>query len=120
MVKRGEKSDPYYDLFEDFDLIASSFLTQYGIRIYSSQFKEITWDEFKALLSGISPNTPLGRMVTIRAETDKEIIKNFTKDQKRIWSHWRNRQAEQKSEEELQNALNGFLNAFKNIARGQH
>jgi hypothetical protein len=33
-------------------------------------------------------------MVAIRAETDKNVIKNFNRDQKRIYDAWRNRKAE--------------------------
>lgn len=52
------------------------------------------WDEFKILLSGIDPETPLGRIVEIRSETDKNVIKNFNSDQRRIFNEWRNRKAE--------------------------
>ena len=94
MAAAGGSSDPYYDLFEDWDLIVSSFLTQYGLRIRTKQFESVTWDEFRSLLAGIAPETPLGRVVAIRAETDKNVIKNFTRDQKRIYDGWRNRKAE--------------------------
>ena len=85
-----ESSDPYYDLFGDWDLIISSFLSQYGLRIRTKEFESVSWDEFKALLSGIAPETALGRVVAIRSETDKDVIKHFTKDQKRIYDEWRN------------------------------
>lgn len=94
MTKAWESPDPYYDLFEDWDLIVSSFLTQYGLRIRTKEFESVTWDEFRSLLAGIAPDTPLGRMVAIRAETDKNVIKNFTHDQKRIYDEWQNRKAE--------------------------
>ena len=42
------------------------------------------WDEFKDLLTGIGPETPLGRIVAIRAEDDKEMLKQFTPEQNRI------------------------------------
>lgn len=116
MKKTGESHEPYYDLFEDFDLIVSSFLAQYGIRILSPDLKTMSWDEFKALLSGIGPDTPLGRIVTIRAETDKEIIKNFTKDQHKIWSEWRSRQAENTSQEATDEFLRMMLDGFKAMA----
>lgn len=93
MVTARESSDPYYDLFEDWDLVVSSFLTQYGLRIRTKEFESVTWDEFRSLLAGISPETPLGRMVGIRSETDKDVIKNFTQDQKRIYDGWRDRKA---------------------------
>ena len=33
-------------------------------------------------------DTPLGRVVGIRSEKDKDIIKNFTPEQRRIRSEW--------------------------------
>ena len=38
------------------------------------------WDEFQALLVGIGPETPLGNIVSIRAEDDPEILKHFTRE----------------------------------------
>ena len=64
------------------------------MRIRTKEFESVSWDEFKALLSGIAPETPLGRIVAIRSETDKNIIKNFSKDQKRIYDEWRSRNVE--------------------------
>ena len=42
----------------------------------------MTWSEFATLLSGLMPDTPLGQIISIRAEKDKEVIKRFTKDKK--------------------------------------
>ena len=97
MVTAGGSSDPYYDLFEDWDLIISSFLSQYGLRIRTKDFESVSWDEFKSLLAGIDPETVLGRIVAIRSETDKDVIKHFTTDQKRIYDEWHKRQAAQMS-----------------------
>lgn len=49
------------------------------------------WDEFRALLVGIGPDTPLGRIVSIRSEDDEDILKYFTADQNRIRNEWRNK-----------------------------
>lgn len=87
-----ESSDPYYDLFDDWDLIVSSFLSQYGLRIRTKEFETVSWDEFRSLLAGISPDTALGRIVAIRSETDQNVIKHFTADQKRIYDEWKERQ----------------------------
>ena len=46
------------------------------------------WSEFVSLLTGISPDTALGRIVSIRAETDKEILKNFNDEQRKIRNEW--------------------------------
>lgn len=92
--KTRESSDPYYDLFGDWDLIVSSFLSQYGIRIQTKEFETVSWDEFKALVAGLAPDTVLGRVVSIRSETDPEVIKHFTSDQRRIYDDWKRREAD--------------------------
>lgn len=51
----------------------------------------MSWNEFCTLLSGIMLKTPLGQIVSIRAEEDKDILKNFTEDQHRIRNEWRSR-----------------------------
>lgn len=89
----GGSSDPCYDLFGDWDLIVASFLSQYGLRIRTKEFESVSWDEFRSLLAGLSPDTVLGRVVAIRSETDKNVIKHFSRDQKRIYDEWRNRKA---------------------------
>ena len=103
---------------EDFDLIVSSFLTQYGIRIYSEKIREMGWQEFKTLLAGLNPDTPLGRIVTIRSEEDKEIIKNFNPSQRRIYSEWRNKQAKNKSQSDTMAYLDSMKRAFIRMAGG--
>lgn len=100
VMRAGESTDPYYDLFEDWDLIISSFLTQYGLRIRTKEFETVSWDEFRSLLAGLSPETPLGRMVAIRSESDDNVIEHFTADQRKIWNAWRNRKAENMTQTE--------------------
>ena len=100
VMRAGESTYPYYDLFEDWDLIISSFLTQYGLRIRTKEFETVSWDEFRSLLAGLSPETPLGRMVAIRSESDDNVIEHFTADQKKIWNAWRNRKAENMTQTE--------------------
>ncbi|MCR1821807.1 MULTISPECIES: bacteriophage Gp15 family protein [Terrisporobacter] len=87
-VKRKEENK-WYDLFEDWELIEASFLTQYGIRL--RLVDDMSWNEFCTLLSGIMTKTPLGQIVSIRAEEDKDILNNFTEDQHKIRNEWRNR-----------------------------
>ena len=48
----------------------------------------MSWTEFCSMLSGIMPDTPLGRIVSIRAEKDPKVLKNYSKDQKRIRNDW--------------------------------
>ena len=83
------------------------------------EFKDMQWDEFRALLAGISPETALGRVVAIRAENDKNIVKNFTPEQHRIRNNWKKRQAQTRTEEDMKNVLDGFKEAFIAMAGGE-
>ena len=76
------------------------------------------WDEFKALLSGLSPETPLGRIVSIRAEEDRDILKHFNKEQLRIRNEWHRRQAQAIPQEKLEDALEQLKAAFIKMAGG--
>ncbi|MBS7141658.1 MAG: hypothetical protein KH110_15420 [Clostridiales bacterium] len=100
-----ESTDPYYDLFEDWDLIVSSFLSQYGLRIRTKDFETVSWDEFKALIAGLSPETALGRVVAIRSETDKNVIKHFSRDQHRIYDAWQERGAKEMNQKTFEREM---------------
>lgn len=76
------------------------------------------WSEFRGLLSGMGPDTPLGRIVAIRAEDDKDILRHFTKEQRRIRSEWRKRQAEAVTGNELDNLLESLKQAFVDMSGG--
>lgn len=78
----------------------------------------MSWDEFTDLLSGISPDTALGRIVAIRAEEDEEILKHFTQEQHRIRLEWRNKQAMKVSEEDRDKFLEAMKQAFIDMAGG--
>ena len=97
----------------------SSFLSQYGVRLMHKEFKDMQWDEFRALLAGISSETALGRVVAIRAENDKNILKNFTPEQHRIRNSWKRRQAQSRTDEDMKNVLDGFKEAFIAMAGGE-
>lgn len=75
------------------------------------------WDEFKALVSGLSAETPLGRLVAIRAENDKDVIKRFTKEQKRIRNEWRGRSAQHMDKQTYEQAMLGFEKMFEAMAK---
>lgn len=116
-MTRRESDDPYYDLIDDFDLIISSFQSQYGLRL-SRELQTMKWDEFRDLLVGIAPDTALGRIVSIRAENDKNVLKHFSKDQHRIRNEWRQRKAKSMKPEDMEVILNGFKQAFISMAGG--
>lgn len=104
----------YYDLFDDYALIESSFLEQYGIRLRETD--DMTWDEFCTYLSGLNEKTPLGRIVAIRSEKDPEIIKNMTPEQKRIRREWEKKSVSNLTNEEYEKIMrdmaSGFIKAF--------
>lgn len=105
--KQGGES--YYDLIEDWELIESSFVMQYGIRL--RQNDDMSWNEFCSLLTGIMYDTPLGRVVSIRAEKDQKVIKNFSEEEKRIRNEWMKR----KNKKMMKNpeAYNAFWRDFQ-------
>lgn len=78
----------------------------------------MTWSEFSTLLKGIMPETPLGQIVSIRSEEDKDMLKNFTKDQHKIRNEWRNRNnpvrdmSEEEKEEQIKKVQDLFAKAF--------
>lgn len=77
----------------------------------------MSWSEFCTLLIGIMPETPLGRIVSIRAETDRKIIKNFSKEERTIHNNWKKRKGKQKNEEAYQFAAAQFEELFKSMAK---
>ncbi|WHH58487.1 Gp15 family bacteriophage protein [Petroclostridium sp. X23] len=89
--KDKSTGEVWYDLREDWGLVEASIAKQYGLRI--RHHTDMPWDEFCTLVGGLMPDTPLGQIVTIRAEKDPKIIKNFTPDQKRIHRDWQKRLA---------------------------
>lgn len=105
-------------MFEDWDLIVSSFLSQYGLRIRTKEFETVSWDEFKALISGLAPDTALGRVVAIRSENDKDIVKHFTADQRRIYEDWRDRRCDKMDKNTFEREMAELENMFAAIYGG--
>ena len=100
-VKR--KGQNWYDFYDDWDLIESSIAQQYGIRL-RSEINTISWSEVKMLISGLLPDTPLGKVIQIRSENNKDILKSYTPEMHKIRNDWRNRLAKDKLKDE--DALN--------------
>ena len=104
-VNQPRNNNDYYNLFDDYYLIESSFAQQYGIRL--RQEDSMTWDEFCSLLSGLNGETPLGNVVRIRSETDRKKIREFSKHEKKIYDDWHRKHMTRPtgSVEDGQNAL---------------
>lgn len=92
-AENNGSADYWYDIREDWDLIEASFAAQYGIRLRCEP--EMSWDEFCALLAGITEDTPLGQIVRIRSEQDREIVRRFSPAQREIRRKWQMRRARQ-------------------------
>ena len=99
----------------DWRLIEASFAQQYGIRLRRDS--EMTYDEFVSLLSGLKHDTPLGNVVSIRSETDKDILKYFTPEQKRIRSEWLNKRNSNIKNIDM-DQYNKDMMMFENMFRG--
>ena len=88
---------------------------QYGIRLRND---DMSWSEFCTLLTGIMPKTPLGEIVSIRSEEDKDMLKNFTKEQHKIRNDWRNRvnpirdMSDEEKEEKMREFQEIIIKAF--------
>lgn len=85
-------------MYDDFGLIEASIAKQYGIRI--RQNSDMPFDEFCTLISGLMPDTPLGQVVSIRAEKDPKVIKGFNKEQRKTHNDWKLRRANSKLKNE--------------------
>lgn len=72
-------------------LIEQSIAKQYGV-LPSAQ-GELAWAEWSKLVSGLMDDTPLGRVVAVRGETDREVIKHFSPWQRRLRAEWAARRA---------------------------
>ena len=77
----------WYDLEYDRVLIEQSIAKQY--RVLPSEQGDLRYSDWIKMVSGLMDDTPLGRIVMIRSETDKERIKNFSPEQRRIQSDWK-------------------------------
>jgi hypothetical protein len=49
----------------------------------------MSWREFSYFISGLSGDTPLGRIISIRAEKDPDTVKHMTDDEKAVFDNAR-------------------------------
>ncbi len=84
-------------------LIEQSIAKQYGV-LPAAQ-ADLSWQDWYKLVSGLMDDTPLGRIVAVRSEQNKEIIKQFSPWQKQIYTEWKafraNHMLADKTENEL-------------------
>ena len=116
---KSNTGESWYDLIGDYELIEASFAKQYGIRL--SREEDMSWVEFTTLLAGLDETTPLGKIVAIRSENDKDILKRLTKDQHRIRNEWRAKHSPavpstKKAKADYNQAIEGFRQMFLAMA----
>lgn len=75
----------------------------------------MSWSEFCTLLSGLSADTPLGKIVNIRAEKDPKVLKNFTAEQKKIRNDWQRRRIRKLREDP--EAYRRYMNGFQSFCK---
>ncbi len=119
LILRRHPDEAYYDLFDDWNLIESSFAQQYGIRLRLED--EMTWDEFSNLLSGLGSETPLGKIVGIRSEKDQKIISEWPPEIRRIRNEWLSRKIQKKKtvivdRKKYDKEMINLQNMFKSIS----
>lgn len=90
-------------------MIEASFLSQYGIRLKTT---ELQFDEFLNLTSCLMSDTPLGQIVAIRSETDADIISKFTDNQRKIYNDWVRRET-LNNKEKYTESMDKLFNALK-------
>jgi len=76
---------------------------------------DLSWSEFCTYLAGLMSDTPLGKVVAIRSETDQKVIKQFTSEQRRIHRDWKIRIA--KSKENDTEFLNKEMESLSNVLK---
>ena len=113
--KNQSNSEAWYDFEEDWELIASSLKTQYGYSI-RKEIETMSWAELSSDISGLMGDTPLGNIVQIRSEDDRERLKNFTQDQKNIRWKYRMKMAQNVDKEEFKKVITDLQKAFKEMA----
>lgn len=67
-------------------LIEQSIAKQYGI-LPAAQ-GELGWAEWVKLVGGLMDDTPLGRVVAVRSESDASLVRNMPQRQKQLRTEW--------------------------------
>lgn len=76
----------------------------------------MSWAELCSDISGLMGDTPLGNIVQIRSEEDREVLKTFTQNQKNIRWKYRMKMAKNVNQEEFKKVIADLQKAFKEMA----
>lgn len=96
-------------------MVVASFQSQYGLRL-SRDLSGMKWREFSYYIAGLDSESPLGRIINIRAEDDPEILKEFSPAQRRIRNEWRTKKAKQMPKEQAEATLYAIRDALISIS----
>ena len=77
----------------------------------------MSWREFSYFLEGLSGETPLGRIIAIRAEKNPKTLKDFTPEQRRIRNEYLIKQASHKSASQTDTMLEDIKKIFVGMAK---
>ena len=67
-------------------LIEQSIAKQYGV--LPSRQGELKYSDWAKMVSGLMDDTPLGRVVQLRTEQDKAVLKRLTKEERQMRAEW--------------------------------
>ena len=90
----------------DAELIEQSIAKQSGV-LPAAQ-GELPYWEWSRLVGGLMDDTPLGRVVAVRSERDRERIKQFSPWQRRVraeWATFRAKKALERPPEQLRSEM---------------
>lgn len=98
--RRDGSGTQWYNPDYDRVLIEQSIAKQYGI--IPSEQEYLHYSDWAKLVSGLMDDTPLGRVISIRSETDRDVIRHMTPDQRRMRQEWLAYRSAHRSTEERQ------------------
>lgn len=102
----NSSKETWYDIDYDAVLIEQSIAKQY--HVLPSEQGDLHYSDWAKMVSGLMDDTPLGRVVSIRSEKNKDILKNFNAEQKAIRSDWQRflqKQKKKKDEENIEQRM---------------
>ena len=108
--------DPGFDVIDDFELVIPSFQQQYGLRI-RDELDRMTFTEFLLFLYALNEDTPLGKLVRVRTEKDKEQLKHFTPEMNRLRNEWQKKKAAKAIPKDRDAVDDMFKNFFLGVGK---
>ena len=78
--------------------------------------EDISVSEYRKLLVGMMADTPLGEVVRIRSETDRETIEQMTAQEKKIRSDWQKFRAQKPCKQQITISVEQFQQMMRSIS----